>query len=106
MHFLETYALNSGLKIDKPFVFEKYYPLEIDDYIVFNYKNYEYLQDVLDIVKPYLGDTKIVYLKDTGDDEFENCHEINDADYSQCAYLIKKCKLYFGEPSIFSDLAS
>jgi hypothetical protein len=106
MHFLETYALNSGLKIDKPFIFEKYYPIESNDYIIFSCENYKYLQDVIDIINPYLNETKIIYLKHQSDDKFEECHKINDIGYNQAAYLIGKSKLYFGEPSIFTDLAS
>ena len=106
MHFLETYALNSGLKIDKPFIFEKYYPTEFNDYIVFTYEDYEYFQDVIDIITPYLGGTKIVHIRTSDGLKFENCHEINDANYSQTAYLIGRSRLFFGEPSLFSDLAS
>jgi hypothetical protein len=105
MHFLETYALNSGLKIDKPFIFEKYYPIEFDDYIVFSFKNYEYFQDVIDIIKPHLKGTEIIHLKRQAS-EFADCHEIKGIDFNQAAYLIGRSKLYFGEPSIYTDLAS
>ena len=50
MHFLETYALNSGLKIDKPYIFQKYYPILYENFIVFSHDNYEHYQDVIDII--------------------------------------------------------
>lgn len=105
MHFLETYALNSGLKIDKPFIFEKYYPIEFNNYITFSYKNYGYFQDVIDIIKPHLKDTEIIHVK-RHPSEFADCHEIKGLGFNQAAYLIGRSKLYFGEPSIYTDLAS
>ena len=33
MHTLESYALNSGAKISKPFILEKYFPSVLDKYI-------------------------------------------------------------------------
>jgi len=105
MHFLETYALNSGLKIDKPFIFEKYHPVGFDDYIVFSHKSYEYFQDVIDIISPLLKDTQIIHLQRHAG-EFVDCHKIAGIDFNQAAYLIGRSKLYFGEPSIYTDLAS
>jgi len=106
MHFLETYALNSGLKIDKPFIFERYCSVEFDDYIVFGCKSYQYIQDVIDIINPYLGDTKLIYLKHQSSNEFQDCHKMEGIDYGQAAYLVRESKLYFGEPSVFTDIAS
>jgi hypothetical protein len=108
MHFLETYALNCGLKIDSPYIFQKYYPLPCESYITFSYSNYEYYQDVIDIIFPKLKERniEIVYIKNKNDEIFDLCHEIQEIDYSESAFLISKSLLHFGEPTFFSDLAS
>ena len=32
MHILESYALQNDLKIDRPFIYEKFFPLAIDKF--------------------------------------------------------------------------
>jgi hypothetical protein len=107
MHFIETYALNCGLKIDKPYIFQKYYPPPSDSFITFSHGSYEYYQDVIDIIFPKLEEKNIdiVYLKNKDEEVFDLCHEIPEIDYNQCAYLLEKSLLHFGEPTFFSDLA-
>ena len=61
MHILESFATSCGLKIDKPYIYEKYYPLNIEKYIIlethdnkYQAKNYDYWQDVPSFdYKPY-----------------------------------------------------
>ena len=108
MHLLETYALNCGLKIDESHIFQKYYPVPSEKYITFSYSTYEYYQDVIDIIFPSLKEqgVEIVYIKNKNDEVFDLCHEISEIDYNQCAYLISKSLLHFGEPTFFGDLAS
>ena len=58
MHLLETYSLNCGAKIDRPFIYESYFPNPIENYILiqtetqFDSRNYSFWQDVIDIVFP------------------------------------------------------
>ena len=53
MHLIETYALNCGLKIDQPSIYEKYCPIPFDDYISFqpcskyDSKSYDLWQEVI-----------------------------------------------------------
>ena len=59
MHILEKYALESASKIDKPFIFETFFPLPFQKYISFsplnkNKQRYLYWSDVIDIINPYL----------------------------------------------------
>ena len=39
MHVLESYALQNDLKIDRPFVYEKFFPLAIDKFITIDTSN-------------------------------------------------------------------
>ncbi len=108
MHFLETYALGCGAKISRPYIFQKYFSIPFDKYITFNFNNYEYYQDVIDIISPALekNNIKIVYFKNENGDSFDLCHEVVDIDYNQSAYVMGNSLLHFGEPTLLSDLAS
>ena len=66
MHLIETYALNCGLKIDKPSIYEKYCPIPFDDYISFqpcskyDSKSYDLWQEVINQLVPILQEKKII----------------------------------------------
>ena len=59
MHLLDRYALSCGVKIDKPFISEHYYPTTLDKYIVFqtsgkgNSRQYDYWTKVFSFIKEY-----------------------------------------------------
>ena len=59
MHLVESYATNCGLKIDKPYIFEKFFPLGFEKYITFETstdpaKDYDYWNDVINPLLPEL----------------------------------------------------
>ena len=68
MHLLDRYALSCGVKIDKPFISEHYYPTTLDKYIVFqtsgkgNSRQYDYWTKVFSFIKEYTEDYKIVHV--------------------------------------------
>ncbi len=68
MHLIESYATNCGLKIDKPSVIEKFFPLSFDKYIILDAgteqsKDYDYWHDVFDIILPKLQEKDIQILQ-------------------------------------------
>ena len=103
MHILESFALNTGLKIDRPYIYEKYIPLPIaedEKYIIVQpytdsqSKNYEYWTETLNILIRTFRDTKtkIVLLGEVPHIQpFEVIKVV--PDYSQLAYLIKRCEV-------------
>ena len=71
MHLIEKYSLETGLKIGKPDVYEKFYPLPFSGKYVTQYveqgipsMQYDYWEDVIEIINPYLkaNDIKILNL--------------------------------------------
>ena len=59
MHLIESYATNCGLKIDEPFIYEKFFPLAFDKYITFSpasnpAQDYDYWVEVINIIHPKL----------------------------------------------------
>lgn len=116
MHVLESFALNSGLKIDKPYIYEKYIPLPIEEdekYIIVQpytdsqSKNYEHWTETLNILIQILNGTKIKILL-LGEVPHIQPFDVMKVvpDYSQLAYLIKRCEVYIGPDSLGIHLAS
>ena len=71
MHILESYALQNDLKIDKPHLYEKFFPLAVEKYITIdtsglgtNAMQYDHWQLVVDLIEPKLKelDIKIIQM--------------------------------------------
>ncbi len=73
MHILESYALQNDLKIDKPSVFERFFPLAVEDYITLDTSSlgtasltYDHWQQVIDLIHPIL-EAKKIFIVQLGD---------------------------------------
>lgn len=115
MHILEQYALNCGLKIGKPYIHEKYYPLPFEKYITFNpfgkfsSRKYSYWQDVIDLIYPILSKENISIIQIGGQNEtaYNNCLPLmGQTNYNQTAYVINNSMLHFGVDSFPIHMAS
>jgi hypothetical protein len=115
MHLIERYATSCGVKIGKPFIYEKLFPLPIEKYICFqpfgkyNSKNYDYWQEVIDILTPYLNDNniRIVQIGTRNDKQFINTTFLGgQTSINQAAYVIKNSILHFGADSFGVHIAS
>jgi hypothetical protein len=115
MHILESYATSCGLKIDKPFIFEKFFPIPFDKYITlhgfakFNSRRYDYWEEVLDFISPVLGDHGINILQVGGKEEpkLHNCINLNgQTNINQLAYVVRRSLLHVGIDSFPIHLAS
>jgi hypothetical protein len=115
MHILEQYSLNCGLKIGKPFIYKKFYPLPFDKYITFNpfgkfnSRKYSYWQDVVDILHPVLSDHNIKIIQLGGKDEpnYTGCYNAAGiTNLNQSAYIISNSLLHFGVDSFPVHAAS
>lgn len=115
MRLLDTYALHCGAKIDKPYIYESYFPLPFQKYITFQAetpyesRNYSYWQDVIDMIVPILSNHGIVVLQ-TGlskESGFQRLVDIRgQTSIHQLAYLIGRSMLHFGPDSFGVHLAS
>ena len=70
MHILESYALQNDLKIDKPLIYEKYFPLTVDKFITLDTSSlgtkalsYDHWQLVVDLIHPKLKDLGITKIR-------------------------------------------
>jgi hypothetical protein len=115
MHLIETYALNCGLKIDQPYIYQKYCPLPFERYISFqpyskyDAKSYDYWQEVIDQLSQKLQANNIHIIQIGGKDEkpIQNCYHLQGkTSISQAAYLISNSILHLGVDSFGVHIAS
>jgi hypothetical protein len=115
MHLIESYATSSGLKIGKPFILESYFPLALEKYIClqpyskFNSKNYEYWQEVVDLILPHLRENNITIVQIGADKEpiLQNCYSVvGQTNIKQVAYIIKNSLMHVGADSFGAHIAS
>jgi hypothetical protein len=113
MHLIESYATSCGLKIDKPSIYEKFFPFSPEKYVIFSSsmipaKQYDYWLDVINIIMPKLSDSgiSILQLGEKGERGVPLCVSANGlTNRCQEAYLIKRSLLYFGVDNFLSQLA-
>tara|TARA_Y100000593_G_C4323402_1_gene345282 strand:- start:2264 stop:3493 length:1230 start_codon:yes stop_codon:yes gene_type:complete len=115
MHLVERYSLGTGAKIGKPFILEKFFPMEIKDYITlqpqgkYESRSYDYWQEVVDILLPVLKENDIDIVQVGGKDErpIKGCYYTSgQASFNQTAYMISNSKLHLGIDSLGVHLAS
>ena len=115
MHILEQYSLSSGLKINKPYIYESFYPLPCQKYVTFHApqkfdsRKYDYWQEVIYMITPYLSENNISIIQIGGQEEknyFGVIRSNGTTTLNQTAYIIKNSMLHFGVDSFPIHIAS
>ena len=115
MHLIEQYALSCGVKIDKPIIETSFFPVPFEKYITIHAssgmesKNYDYYNDVLDLINPYLQkeNINIIQVGAKDDAKLKYCEHLNGATtIRQTAYVIKNSLLHLGNDSFSTHVAS
>ena len=115
MHIIEAYATNSGLKIDKPFIYEKYFPLKSEKFITLHHpfkydsRKYDHWDSVIRLLKPALDKEGIDILQIGSENErpigkIKNL--LGKTTFNQMAYIIKRAMLHVGVDSVPVHIAS
>jgi len=113
MHLIESYATNCGLKIDKPFIYEKFFPLAFDKYVTFSpsdnpAQDYDYWVEVINIIQPKLKEKgiSILQLGNKGAKSLPHCLSAGGlTNRNQEAYIMRGASLHFGVDNFLSQLA-
>jgi hypothetical protein len=115
MRLLDTYATNTGSKIDKPFIYTKFFPLPLGKFITFqaqtpyDSRNYSYWQEVINLIHPYLSQNNIHIVQvGTKDEKTFNgvINLLGQTTINQVAYVVENGILHFGADSFCVHLAS
>lgn len=113
MHLLNRYSLATGLKIDKPFILDKFFPIDCEKYITVHFnskpsKTYDHAQEVVDILYSILSKYNISIIQVGGKDELSlsKCTNISgQTTINQLAYVIKNSLLHVGVDSVPAHFA-
>lgn len=115
MHLIERYALSTGSKIEKPYIYETYFPIPFEKYITFQAqskfesKDYHYFQDVLDFIAPILEKEgiHIIQLGTINEKPYKRVIDMRgQTSFNQLAYVMRGSLLHFGPDSLGVHLAS
>ena len=115
MHLIEQYALSCGVKIDKPHIETCFYPIAENKYITLHAssgmqsKNYDYYNDVMEMISPYLNKQgiKVIQIGGKEDRSIKGCEHLHGrTNIKQSAYIISKSLLHFGNDSFSTHVAS
>lgn len=114
MHKLESFALSVGSKIDKPKIETCFYPVVDKKFICISKesntdsKKYEFYDDVIFHIKPYL-DQQGISIMEIGKSEESPVFYTKDLRHlnrMQSNFVINKSLLYFGNLNFYSHVAS
>tara|TARA_B100002019_G_scaffold293175_1_gene319156 strand:- start:16387 stop:17535 length:1149 start_codon:yes stop_codon:yes gene_type:complete len=114
MHKLESFSLSANAKIGKPSIEEFFFPILEDKFIcVSTYsdegaKSYDYFDDVIFHIKPFLDKNGISILQ-VGKPKDRNlfyCKPYLNTNRLHSSYIINKSLLYFGNYNLYTNIAS
>jgi hypothetical protein len=115
MRLLDAYATNTGSKINKPFIYTKFFPIPLEKYITlqaqtpYDSRNYSYWQEVINLIHPHLIKLNI-YIVQLGTKEEKplngTINLIGQTNINQLAYLVEKSIMHLGADSFCVHLAS
>tara|TARA_R110001592_G_scaffold160695_4_gene392979 strand:- start:27277 stop:28458 length:1182 start_codon:yes stop_codon:yes gene_type:complete len=113
MNFVESLSLSSGLKINKPFIDDLFFPIIFDKYITFSTENHQskqwdHLQECIDILNPILDKEGIRIIEiGNNDQRINNVINLKGVTKSNhWSYIIKKSSAHFGPENFMSQLCS
>lgn len=112
-HIAEVYAKDLGAKIGKPEITEHFFPGLPEKYITIQASNkmpaanYFYWDIVVGLVKPFIGDIKILQVGGPEEKPVKgiDCAALGSS-YKQMNYIIKKAKAHVGCDSLPGHIAS
>ncbi len=113
MKLLERYALSTGLKINKPFIYKSFYPLPFQKYITVHpsagmpAKNYAFWEDVVELIKPTLDKhgIEIVQIGGQDDEPLKYCHHLQGkTNIQQTAYVLSNSIMHLSNDTFSAHI--
>ena len=114
MHKLESFALSSNAKIEKPSIEECFFPILEDNFICIgtasneDAKTYDYFDDVVFHIRPFLEEKgiSIVQIGNSSDRPLFYCKPYLNTNRLHNSYIIGKSLLYLGNFNLYTNIAS
>jgi len=112
-HLAEEYAKCCGVRIGKPVIKPHFFPVPFDKYITIHNdkkvqaKEYNFWPEVIELLKPHLGDIKIIQIGAFGEETIEGVDKhIPTFSLKQSGYIISKSLGHLGIDSVPVHIAS
>jgi hypothetical protein len=112
-HLAEEYAKSCGVKIGKPVLNPHYFPVLHDKYITIHNdkkvqaKEYDMWPDVIELIRPFLGEIKIIQIGAFGEPTIFGVDDhIPTSSLKQSSYIIKNSLAHVGIDSVPVHIAS
>ena len=112
-HLAEEYAKCCGVRIGKPVIKPHFFPVLADRYITIHNdkkiqaKEYDFWPQVIDLLKPHLGDIKIIQIGAFNEQRIRGVDmHLPTNSLKQCSYIIKNSLGHVGIDSVPVHIAS
>ena len=114
MHKLESFALSCGSKIEKPKIEKQFYPITDKKFLCISQKaeaeskSYDFFDDVVFHIKPYL-DKEGISILEIGQSKkapIFYCKNLSHLRRTQIAYVISKSLMYIGNYNLYANISS
>lgn len=115
MNLIEAYASDCGVKIDHPWIYQRYFPMPFEKYILFHAggnfpsKRYDYYNEVISLLRPILKENgyQLLQIGKIDDNDLNFIVDLRGkTDIHQSAYLIGRAALLIGNDSFPVHVAS
>jgi len=113
MNFIESLSLSTGLKIDKPFIDDSFFPIVAEKYITFcteghSSKQWDHFQEYIDLIFPIIEKNNIKIVEIGSNKKvFSKVTNLKGAtNENHWSYIIKKSMLHIGPENLISQLCS
>ena len=114
MHKLESFALSCGSKINQPQIDECFYPILEKKYICISQsstsesKSYDYYDDVMFHLKPYLDreGISVIELGSSNKSPIYYSKPYIHVNHLHASYILKKSLIYVGNDNLYSHVSS
>lgn len=114
MNLLDSFSAVTGIKPSKSFVYERFYPLDFDKFIILDTQStnpvfhYIFWFRVIELIEPFLSEKniKIVHFIEDKKYQYNHLYVDNSASLHHRSYIMRKASYFCGSSKLYSILAS
>lgn len=114
MNLLNSFSTTTGIKPSKSFIYERFYPLDFDKFIVLDSQStnplshYIFWFRTIELIEPYLNDKgiKIVHFIEDKKYHYNHTYVDNSASIHHKNYILRNSLYFCGSSKLYSILAS
>lgn len=114
MNLIDSFSATTGIKPDKSFIYERFYPLDFERFIILDSQSnnpvfhYIFWFRVIELIEPFLAkeNIKIVHFIEDKKYQYNHTYVDNSASLHHRSYLMRKASYFCGSSKLYSILAS